>query len=266
MFAALPMYDWLEVRDATDAFWSAIRAELRLADIAAPGNLNRTVPVHDGWLRDDLVLGQTCGLPYVRMLRGRVQLVGALGYDLPGVPAGDNVSRIVVRNDQPAKNIEDLRGLTVAYNLPGSQSGAAVLRNLVAPLAVDGRFFGKAVCTGLHAVSIRLVAAGGADVAAIDAVSWKLAERHMPEAAQLRVMASTKPTPGLPLITGNAQPATIVAEAVGAAVASMSQDVRDALMITGFLPRSDNDFDGIAHDDAAARRSGYTQLEDDPAF
>ena len=48
------------------------------------------------------------------------------------------------------------------------------LRAVIAPLAEGGRFFAEIIETGGHAASLDLVAAGGADVAAIDAVSLAL--------------------------------------------------------------------------------------------
>jgi hypothetical protein len=56
------------------------------------------------------------------------------------------------------------------------------------------------VVSGAHAASVPLVVAGGADLAAIDAVSWRLARRFLPEAGRLRVLMLTEPTPGLPYV------------------------------------------------------------------
>ena len=56
------------------------------------------------------------------------------------------------------------------------------------------------VVSGAHAASVPLVAGGGADLAAVDAVSWRYARRFLPEAGRLRVLMLTEPTPGLPYI------------------------------------------------------------------
>jgi ABC-type phosphate/phosphonate transport system substrate-binding protein len=246
MFASLPMYDLPEVRAETDALWSAIAHALAQRGIEAPETLARGTDLSADWLRPDLLLSQTCGLPYVRHLRGRVALVGAVHYDLPDCAPGAYRSRVVVRSDDPAERLEDLRGRTLAMNSGESQSGAGALRGLLAPLGPGDRFFGCVLTTGAHLRSIRAVAEGLADAAAVDAVTFELARRHVPAAAGLRVLLSTPETPGLPLVTRKNGPAETIREAVAQAVDDVGAEVRSALLLRGVVPRRDEDFDGIA--------------------
>ncbi|HVL22070.1 MAG TPA: hypothetical protein VM422_14005 [Amaricoccus sp.] len=97
--AALPMYDWPEVAAATDGFWAAVRDRLRAEGVAAPEALERDRGLAEVWTDPGLVLGQACGLPLVRTLAGRVAVVGALDYGLPGCPAGWYRSAVVARTD-----------------------------------------------------------------------------------------------------------------------------------------------------------------------
>ena len=46
-----------------------------------------------------------------------------------------------------------------------------------APLARDGRFFGRAINTGSHKASMELVASSQANIAAIDLVTWRMSRR-----------------------------------------------------------------------------------------
>ena len=103
--AALPMYDWAEVRPATDRFWAAVRDGLRRRGVAAPEALSRDVGLMEVWTDPALVLGQTCGLPLVRELRGRVALVGAADYGLEGCRPGWYRSAVVVRADDPRERL-----------------------------------------------------------------------------------------------------------------------------------------------------------------
>lgn len=215
--AALPMYDWAEVRAATDRFWAAVRDGLRARGVAAPEALARGLGLAAGWTHPRLVLGQTCGLPLVRDLAGRVALVGAGDYGLEGCPPGWYRSVVVVRADDPREGLADFRGARLAINGTDSQSGWGAMLHHAAPLAREGRFFGSVTASGAHAASVRLVAAGGADLAAVDAVSWRLAQRFLPEAGRLRVLMPTEPTPGLPYIAAKGTDTRPQAAALAAA-------------------------------------------------
>jgi hypothetical protein len=198
--AALPMYDWPGLRAATDGFWARVRDGLRRAGVDAPDALTRDIGLLEGWTHPALVLGQACGLPFVGVLRGRVALVGAPDHGLPGCPAGWYRSAVVVRADDPRQGLADFRGARLAINGTDSQSGWGAVLQHAAPLAERGGFFGGVAVSGAHAASVSMVATGGADLAAIDAVSWRYARRFLPEAARLRVLMQTDPTPGLPYI------------------------------------------------------------------
>ena len=113
-----------------------------------------------GWTDPGLVLGQTCGLPFVRELRGRVALVGAADYGLPGCPPGWYRSAVVVRADDPREALAAFRGARLAVNGTDSQSGWGAILHHAAPLAEAGRFFGGVVVSGAHAASVPMVADG----------------------------------------------------------------------------------------------------------
>lgn len=253
MFASLPMYDFPEHREHSDRLWSLVAEALEAQGVAAPDHLSRPAELPDDWLRPDLLLSQTCGLPFVRGLRGKVELVGAADHGLPDCAPGGYRSRIVVRQDDPARTLDDLRGRVVALNSDDSQSGAGALRAMVAPLA-DGRpFFSRAIRTGAHLESVRAVAEGRADVAAIDAVTFAMLLRHRPEARRLRVLASTPETPGLPFITRRGGPAAALSRALAQAIDALGPSGREALVLRGLVARREADFDGIA---AADRQAG----------
>ena len=263
MYAALPMYDIAPLSAVTDLLWAGIRDRLRASGIDAPPALTRDGECANGWLRPDLLLSQACGLPYVRHLQGKVRLVGAVDHGLAGIAPGHYCSRIVVRRSDLAaglRQIADYRGRRCAYNSADSQSGAGAMRHLVLPLLRQGRFFATGLQTGSHVASISAVADGRADIAAIDALSWRLAERHLSEAAALAVIASTEPTPGLPLITASDGPAALLFAAISGALAALTPGQRDAIGIQGLVPRNDADFALIAAWDRAAAAAGYDEL------
>lgn len=245
MIAALPMYDMPEIRAETDRFWTIMRDAIRATGLAAPDALTR--PIADPWPHwqdPNLTLSQTCGLPYSAKLSGKVTLLGAPDYDLGDNQPGHYFSQIIVREDHSATSMNDLSGGRFAFNMRESQSGWA------APDALLGihQTFEETVETGGHAASAIAVAEGRADVAAIDAVTWALLQRHNPAALRLRVIGQTKATPGLPYIS-RLMPEDAAAKmrcAVGAAFSALDKPAREALLLRGFAPLTDADYAPLA--------------------
>lgn len=229
MLATLPMYDWPEIRPATDRFWDLIRDGLRAQGIMAPDTLHRGDRWND-WEAPDLVLSQTCGFPYRTKLHGKIGLIGPFDFGLPGAAPGYYYSQLVVRADDD-RDWTQLLGARLAINGHDSQSGWAAPQNHAA--TIGGRFTDILV-TGAHKASAQAVADGQADIAAIDARTWALIDAHLPDlAARLRIAAHTAPTPGLPLITARTLDPAAIAAAVRQAIAGLSSEDRAALGILG---------------------------------
>jgi ABC-type phosphate/phosphonate transport system substrate-binding protein len=265
--ASLAMYqDPPEVSAATDALWASLRDRLRAGGIVdAPERLDATIAHDAAWLDPRLLLAQTCGYPFATRLRGRVRLVATPVYDHPGCDGPTSGSVVVVRADRPVASVADLRGRTVAINDPTSNSGMNLLRHMIAPHAIDGRFFGRAVASGSHVASLALVAGGAADVAAIDCVTYGNLARFAPERlAGVRILAETARTPGLPLITrGTASDRELAT--LRAALASLADDasaagIRDTLGLRGFAMLPDDAYDSILAIERAAAVLDYPRL------
>ena len=169
---------------------------------------------------------------------------------------------LLVRADDPAQALSDLRGRRVAVNATDSQSGHNALRAAVAPLASGGRFFASLVTTGSHTASAVTVASGAADLCAVDCVTWALLRRYEPErVAPLRVIGQTAAAPGLPLITGRAAPLAAIRAAVVAVMADPGlAAARAALLLEGVEILADSDYDAILALERRAMASGYPVL------
>ena len=196
MIASLPMY-WLEENAAAwKRFWhvvqiGAAREGITLPPLTPPEALPADWTEH--WLSPDLVLSMTCGLPFRTVLRDRVTYVGTLDFGLTA-PLGYYCSEIVTR--ATADGAPDTASLTaprLAYNSADSQSGWAAASDFRAT-ATDF------LETGYHAASVAAVAAGEADVALIDAVTWRLLRQRGDACNGVTSAGRTRPTPGLPLI------------------------------------------------------------------
>lgn len=230
MIASLPMYATPRTADATTRLWARIRDALRGRGLPAPERLSGDIPdLKAHWLSPDLVLSQTCGLPFRLWLAGRVGLVGTPDYGLDGCPPGHYRSVVIVRSGDARERLADLAGARFALNDPHSQSGWAALAT-TDPSAVTG----PVLVTGAHRMSARAVRDGEADFAAIDAVTWRLLSGDGATAG-LRVLFETPPTPGLPLITARANDPGAAFDAVAEGIGSLSADDRSVLGLTGIV-------------------------------
>lgn len=228
MIASLAMYDWPQVAAEHDRLWALMREAMGDEGVEAPAELTRNGSLWDIWESPGLILGQACGMPYRTRLHGQVTLVGTLDYALPEAPSGYYYSELITRADEPGE-VMDFIDRTLAFNGQDSQSGWAAPQNHMAPMR-----FKHTRHTGAHRDSARAVAEGRADIAAIDAVTWRLIVAHLPElATRLRVIAHTEPTPGLPLITARHRDPAPIARAVANAVTSLSTADRDSLGLAG---------------------------------
>ena len=263
--AALPMYDWPEIRGPTNALWNAVRDAAARRGIDLPGTLDHGRRPFELWTDPALALGQTCGLPFVTRLRGKVRLLATPCYAAPGCDGPRYSSMIVVARNSRYRRLEDLRGARAAYNAVHSQSGYAAFRASVAPLA-DGRpFFDKTIETGTHRASLHALAEGRADICTVDAVCWALASRHdAAVTSRLRVIGQTPMTPGLPLICAvsrtDGEVAAIRAALAEAITERLDPATRSALMLDGLAVLPEHDYDAISAMGEAADALGYKIL------
>ncbi len=128
--------------------------------------------------------------------------------------------------------MEEYRKAVFAYNQTFSQSGYAAPYSHMVPF---GFWFEDRLHTNQHLESGRAVAEGRADIASLDAVSWRLMERFEPFSANLRVLDWTEPTPGLPLITAQHQQVDQISSAVAVAISGLKAQDRKVLGIEGVV-------------------------------
>ena len=197
------MYDFPELAALHDAWWTAIADRLvHAGERAVPRRLTRTLGHTETWRHPHLLLGQGCEYPLAKFFAGRIRLVATPRYSAPGCIAARYRSAIVVRRDDPAECLADMRGRRCVINEPSSNSGMNLLRAAIAPLANGTRFFESVVVSGAHQRSAALVAGNQADVAALDCVTLGHLQRLYPTAMSgLRVLCWTSASPSLPFIT-----------------------------------------------------------------
>ena len=234
------MYDRPETAAANQRLWDVIRGNLsemwrdaRERGWPLPDRLSQPEDLWSHWLDPDLTLSQSCSLPVRDRLRDRVTLVGTADYGLPDCPPGHYNSVFVVRADDDRDRPADWAGMTFASNSRNSQSGWAAAAN---HLADQGLTFTDILLTGAHRVSALVVAEGHADLACIDAQTWRMICRWDPDtAAALREVGRTAPTPGLPFITAAGRPPGDLRLALADAIRRMPDADRDVLDLQDFV-------------------------------
>lgn len=244
--AALPMYDWPEIRGETDAQWVLLRDIFRQNGIEAPERIAHSnadlLPVAGGirdasgkvvagdpatlspneldfpalWLHPKLLFAQTCWGPMGQGLEAHVQLVGQPSYDGIEGGQGELYSSAIVMltgggaeapsDGRPVIPLERLRGKRFAYNSLDSMSGLLALTQDLDAMAESLGIFSERIETGGHRASIVAIAEGRADVAAIDCRSFALAQRFEPAARHVQVVGWTARRKGLPFITARTMP------------------------------------------------------------
>lgn len=166
------------------------------------------------WRHPGLLLAQTCWGPLSRGLAQHVRVLAQPSYDAFEGGQGTFYSSAIVMHRRsgadamaaPADGTACipwalLENRVFAYNAPDSLSGTIALcedyqaAGKVAPDPDAG------IRTGGHRESIRALADGTGDFAAIDCRSWHLALEHEPAARELVTVGWTRRRTGLPIIT-----------------------------------------------------------------
>lgn len=242
MIASLPMYYRPELAEAHDRYWALIRHELGAAGIESPASLTHADDEEQAWTDPTLVLSQTCGMPYRIRLHGEVTLVGTPDFGLDGCPPGYYRSAVAVRADDPRSSLPQFRDARFVFNHTESQSGYNAAFFHCAP---HGFWFQDQLGSGSHRSSAQAVADGRGDIAALDAVSWRLIQRYEAFSAQLRVLEWTEPTPGLPYIAARGADGDATFGAVANAIAALTSADRDLLGIQDLIAIPADEYLGV---------------------
>ena len=153
------------------------------------------------WAREDLGCVQMCGLPASR--RRPAPTVLAAPQPSPPRYGGGAVymSDIAVRADSRHVRLEDTFGGVAGYTLKDSQSGYFAFRSLLLTRHPGAKY--RKIVGGLVNPRgiIQALAKGDIDVGPLDGYVFDLIRAGDPQfAAQVRIVASTDPTPIPPLV------------------------------------------------------------------
>ena len=169
-------------------------------------------------------------------------------------------SRFIVPIDSPIKTIADLKGHTFAFGAPSSTSGSLMPRYYLQQQGiVPERDFKTVAFSGAHDATVAFVASGRAEAGVLNAsVMDKLVESHNPNAAKVRVLATTPPffdynwtvRPGLDAtVTKKLTDAFLALDASKPA----DKEILDLQRASRFIPTRASNYDGI---EAAGKSAG----------
>ena len=166
--------------------------------------------------------------------------IGCSDYGLQDTPAGYYHSLFVVRAEDAPRGLAPATLGRFAYNDALSHSGWG------APFAAvtsQGLRFHTTLCTGAHVDSLYAVANGHADLAAIDAVSWRMFEAWEPRAADLRVIGRTRASPGQMFVTARDHDPAPIRAALIDSIKTLAPHHAATLGLRGIVQLSDAAFD-----------------------
>ena len=216
------------------------------------------------YLAPNLLLGHTCGYPYVTRWNKSHQLICVPEFDIPGCEGTLYSSWFVCGSADKRDTIEAFRDGVAVINGPNSNSGMNVFRYQVSPFAKNGSFFNDVIVSGSHINSMRAVAEGRAEIAAIDAVSYHYIVQAEPTLArQTRIMGQSVKTTGLPFIAHADEPipSDVLTHALNRCLDESPTNESELLGLTRFTGVDDANYDCVFKLETDAIVRGYPSLQ-----
>ncbi len=189
-----------------------------------------------------------CGGPYV-------QGHDEFGMELLVAPQayGDRVyyAYIIVSKASTIREFADLRGKTFAFTDPLSNSGALVPTYMLARMhETPERFFGKVIFTQSHDKSIKAVAQGIVDGAAVDSLIWGYLNKTDPRYTSGTKVIKKSPPYGIPPVVVRKDLDPELKKKLRQIFLTADRDAKGreilkGMMIDRFVPIEDSAYDSI---------------------
>jgi ABC-type phosphate/phosphonate transport system substrate-binding protein len=265
--ASLPMYALPEMASANAALWTALERRLRAKgiDTADVGFDDGRRPVPDG-IEPGIFFTQICGYPLFKHYRDQGVMLATPQYAVPGCVGSTHRAFFMVRADDPAERLDDLRGRTFGCNSLLSNSGMNLPRLSLARIAGGKPFFSSVVMTGGHVASLERLGERRIDVCSIDNVTWGFLKKFRPIAAkQYRVLEETVSSPSLPFVTSvdtTEADAIAIAEALHELMEDPeSADLRGMLELNGLSVPDFAAYEQLGEYEREAADLGFPQIK-----
>ena len=246
------MYDFPEVQDSTEKLLAALVEALEscneTAHVQTPDS-SVHAELMKMWRSNDMVLSQSCGLPFMEELHQFVNVIGTPTWTDVSDEHGRYQTVIVVRESLDVSSVAELGGLRPVVSNTQSLSGWCSLGVAIAEVTNDSSFVRPFVQSGGHARSLQMLQDNNADFASIDAATFRLLKRHRPKLTNgLRLIGRGPVVPATPLHVSKTRTASLsdVSDAVSGVLDR--PDLQSALAdigISGFVRLANSDYDGV---------------------
>jgi ABC-type phosphate/phosphonate transport system substrate-binding protein len=261
------MYVLPEMIAANTALWSALQQRLRArgVDTADVRLDNGDCGAPDG-IGPKVFFSQICGYPLFKHYRDQALVLATPHYAAPGCVGPTHRAFFMVRGDDPAEGLEDVRGRIFGCNSLLSNSGMNLPRLSLARIAGGKPFFSSVVMTGGHIASLERLGGRSIDVCSIDNVTWGFFKKFRPVAAKrYRILDETIASPSLPFVTSvnTGEPvASAVAEALHEIMADPeAADMRGALELAGISAPDVAAYERLAEFEREAADLGFPEIK-----
>jgi ABC-type phosphate/phosphonate transport system substrate-binding protein len=265
--ASLPMYCLPEMADANAAFWVALQQRIHARGVdTVDVELEDDGPSVPEGIGPRVFFTQICGYPLFKRYRDQGIMLATPHYAVPGCTGSTHRAFFMVRVDDPAKRLEDLRGRIFGCNSLSSNSGMNLPRLSLARIAGGKPFFSSVVMTGGHVASLERLGDGSIDVCSIDNVTWGFFRKFRPVVARrYRILDETVTSPSLPFVTSvntTASDAAAIAEALHEIMDDpQTADIRGTLELAGLSVPDFGAYERLAEYEREAADLGFPEIK-----
>jgi ABC-type phosphate/phosphonate transport system substrate-binding protein len=260
---SLPMYCFPEMEAANSAFLAELRHQLRTKGIKTA---EADVPDKCSESGGTTLFTQICGYPLFKHYRDRYRLLATPHYAVPGCVGSNHRAFFMVRADDPADRLDNLRGRIFGCNSLLSNSGMNLPRLSLARIAGGAPFFSSVVVTGAHVTSLELLDQESIDVCSIDNVTWGLFKKFRPSAAErYRILDETVSSPSLPFVTSisttESDAAAVTMTLYEIVNDSQNAHIRGVLELTGLSVPDVAAYERLADHEREATELGFSEIK-----
>ncbi len=258
MYAVTP-----EVEAAWQALLALVSAEadVKLDYVAYPA----PAPLEALWARADLGCVFMCGYPIALKLADVIPIAAPIPSLSWAKGRALYRSDLIIRKDAPFTRLEETFGLRAGWTVSHSHSGFNAFRHHLLPHRSAKRPNLYREMRGDLITARKIldsVLDGSIDIGPLDAYWHALIAKHKPElTAGIRVLESTALAPIPAFIAGPAMPKAAIARLKAAFVAASTRPwfapFREPLLLAGFAPVEQADFEATLQWDREAREAGY---------
>ncbi len=264
---SLPMYVLPEMATANAAFWEQLRLRLRNKSIDTSDVVfdHGRRPVPEG-VGPEVLFTQICGYPLFKRYREEGRMLASPCYNFAGCDGPTHRAYFMVRADDGARSLKDLRGRIFGCNSLLSNSGMNLPRLSLARIAGGKPFFSSVVMTGGHVASLDRLLDRTIDVCSIDNVTWGFFRKFRSDsAARFRVLDETLPSPSLPFVTSSTTSeadSALIADALGEIFFDPETlQIRRTLELAGIATPDVSAYERLAAYEREAAELGYPEIQ-----